>query len=400
MTKFHINPKTDGISRCSATVKPCPFGGETGDENHYGSVREAKSALEAQFEASDGVIKTFSRTPIDPKLVEANDNLREATKVHWGLHYSLKELEEKDRSFKTTDEWYGLSQKRKRLFYAMKRAEYDRDVILGIDKTLEEQIKDSNEALDAAAAKWKTPDFDYHPDVTDKNEFEPRQAIASFSGLTENEVTERVSAHMDEGLTRTEAYRKVWDEVELRTDKPFVSIDLESAAPLDQAWVDLGRNTSLIEVGYVKRYPDGTVEEKSYLCGVPDDLREVYGTGASHVHNITPEMVEGMTPFSEDPEQMKELLDDLRGSVMIAHNARYEKSQFSYNLQGFNKMVDDGDLEILDTKNVVKHFVEGAPTWSNQSFIETTGGTYENAHRALSDAQGTLAALMRHKKID
>lgn len=50
MSKFHVNPETGKVSQCRATGDGCPFGGETGTENHYESAAEAQSAYEKQME--------------------------------------------------------------------------------------------------------------------------------------------------------------------------------------------------------------------------------------------------------------------------------------------------------------------------------------------------------------
>lgn len=47
MAKYHINGK--GVSdQCGATVGSCPFGGESGVENHYDSLEAAQAAYEEQ----------------------------------------------------------------------------------------------------------------------------------------------------------------------------------------------------------------------------------------------------------------------------------------------------------------------------------------------------------------
>lgn len=43
---FHAGPNGPGI--CTASKQACPFGGESGSENHYGTLEEATAAFEAQ----------------------------------------------------------------------------------------------------------------------------------------------------------------------------------------------------------------------------------------------------------------------------------------------------------------------------------------------------------------
>ncbi len=48
--KFHVNGKGEA-GKCSASNGKCPFGGETGTENHYDTVEQAQAAAEKLLEA-------------------------------------------------------------------------------------------------------------------------------------------------------------------------------------------------------------------------------------------------------------------------------------------------------------------------------------------------------------
>lgn len=48
MAKFHLNPETGVARRCNAEERPCPWGGESGTENHYDSIRQAREAYETR----------------------------------------------------------------------------------------------------------------------------------------------------------------------------------------------------------------------------------------------------------------------------------------------------------------------------------------------------------------
>ena len=187
--------------------------------------------------------------------------------------------------------------------------------------------------------------------------------------------------------------------MKIRADKPLVSIDLEVAAPQDTSHVDLGPYSNIIEVGIVKRYPNGIVEKYSHLNGVPEDFEKVYGTGAEHIHNITVDEISGRPIFVNDVENAQKIIDMLSGGVMVAHNASYEVSQLTHNLFGFARMLNNKDIEVLDTRAVSMYFLPQTPNNSNQSFVESSGNVYENAHRALSDAEMTLSALLSLKGI-
>lgn len=47
--KFHINPESGTVSRCSAQTK-CRFGGESGEENHYNSTADARKGFEQMMQ--------------------------------------------------------------------------------------------------------------------------------------------------------------------------------------------------------------------------------------------------------------------------------------------------------------------------------------------------------------
>lgn len=49
---YHVNPTSGEASKCRASVKPCPFGGDSGTENHYDSMEEARTAYENSQEQS------------------------------------------------------------------------------------------------------------------------------------------------------------------------------------------------------------------------------------------------------------------------------------------------------------------------------------------------------------
>lgn len=49
-TRYHVNPVTGEYGVCRAEKGKCPFGGATGDENHYATEEEARRASEAIHE--------------------------------------------------------------------------------------------------------------------------------------------------------------------------------------------------------------------------------------------------------------------------------------------------------------------------------------------------------------
>lgn len=248
----------------------------------------------------------------------------------------------------------------------------------------------------------KPSTYNYHPSVTASNKDKVFSIISAFSGYSAGKIDQLVRGVMKKypNTSLTEACVQVWRNSPLREDKPMVSIDLEVASPTDSNKIDMGPYSNIIEVGLVKRDVDGTITKMSFLNGVPEDFERAYGTGAEHIHNISTDDIDGYPLFIEDKENTDKLLEFLQGSVMVAHNASYEISQLKHNLFGFTKMLNGGEIEVLDTRAVCTYFLPHTPNNTNQGFVEGVGLTYENAHRALADAEMTLRALLTHRKID
>lgn len=75
MTKYHISP-TGEASKCRATVKSCPFGGDSGTENHYDSMEEARTAYENSQNGNMTSIKGNKVTP-EENAPHGNKHLNE-----------------------------------------------------------------------------------------------------------------------------------------------------------------------------------------------------------------------------------------------------------------------------------------------------------------------------------
>lgn len=86
-TKFHVNPETGKVGPCSAGKtgegRGCPFGGETGTENHYDTAEQAQAAYDAQ-QQSVAVPTAVKRTSVSAlPLAEQRELAQE--KMNHGL---------------------------------------------------------------------------------------------------------------------------------------------------------------------------------------------------------------------------------------------------------------------------------------------------------------------------
>ena len=60
MSKFHVNPESGQVGACRAAKGNCPFGGESGTENHYDDKQEAYNASVGMLAQRFGSFSTHS----------------------------------------------------------------------------------------------------------------------------------------------------------------------------------------------------------------------------------------------------------------------------------------------------------------------------------------------------
>lgn len=244
--------------------------------------------------------------------------------------------------------------------------------------------------------------YNFHPDVDDTTRWQYEQVITSYSGMSKDEVKAAVAEKMKAGLNETEAHRELFKEVPLRSDKPIIMIDIETSGFRDAevlGKLDNGERSEILEVGYIVRYPDGSMKKVSDIYKTDEKLTNLVGTGFEDVHHISvDEMNEkGLQRLADNTEKQREIHDDLKGAVMIAHNANFERARLSHNVRGVGKLFDNKEIEILDTMHVSKFYMPDNERNTNQSFVENTGGEYTGAHRAYQDAWMSTNALFRLK---
>lgn len=461
MTKdkaYHLNSKTGRVSLCEATVKTCPLGAG----NHFATESEARSVYENSMnETLFSGLKKADKTDVSRlnKLNRSREDIKLFSYQHEEMNKTIKERELKEKDFAGSDEWYELVQARKETSYKIELAktqEYnlmneterenfnkeanrikleehsksifqsattgdnlsvyyfdgqyaqfltgkvsstnDNEMILqdadGNDHSVEYKNLITSRVQKPASAK----PYNHHPSIEGKTHPKNANAVLqSAFGMDEKEIAEQIKKRTDQGMDQTSAYRDLWENAEFRKDKSFVALDLETAG-IRTRQIDTGAYSTIIEVGYVKLDNDN-ISHSSELYGAPDSLIQSHGTGAENIHQISPEMIKDKKTFVDDKDAQKKVLNDLKGNVMIAHNAKFEIQQLSHNLPGFKKAYDNGEIEVLDTRVVSQYFLPEAETNSNESFVKATSGEYRNAHRAYSDAVMSLNALRKMKKL-
>lgn len=339
-----------------------------------------------------------------------------ADDAYWEAYERYKASNRGKGSFKhvpVTDELFELHQQRRQAMYAFavtdtEHNKYAED--FGVDRnelpvTSYDHYNESIANFEAWKAKQEAisgekyapnPNPSMNGAAGQRHYNKAKMALCSLTGKKPWDVDKSVDRIMvRDGVDRDTAMKQYYLTAEKRKDKPFVYLDLETAARTkeDVGTIDEGHYADIIEVGYIKEYPDGQQEKGSMLFDVDKNLKSVAGTGAQNIHNITPEMVEGKPNF-RDPEVQEKMKNVLNGSVLVAHNTNFEESQLSWNLKGFAQARNSYQMDTLDTQTISSVFVNTVNGNKNQDFVETTGGKYSaDAHRAYIDAEMTKNAL-------
>lgn len=131
----------------------------------------------------------------------------------------------------------------------------------------------------------------------------------------------------------------------------MVGIDLETTgvSPNDSYIVDAGWESFDMAAGHAfdaERRTYGVSDQRMGL-GFKDDITALTG--------ISTQTVDGFLPFQEDPDAQLRMLDALDGHIMVAHNARFERSFLIRNCAGFAESLRDGTIRIIDSMKVAQH---------------------------------------------
>lgn len=215
-----------------------------------------------------------------------------------------------------------------------------------------------------------------------------RPAMMSHVAAFRQEDVAVSSARFDNlvasGVDHHDAMMSMYNTVEpANWKKDIVSIDLETSSSTE-------RTGSIIEIGITRRNGKNEVlAEYNHRFGLRDDrILDINGTGFQEVHKIAPEDIRGKRPFS-DPEVQKEVMELLKGGVMLAHNKSYETKWLNQHLEGFH----EAKLPAIDTMHISRYQVPDSPNNKLESFSAHHGIPYVDAHSALPDAQMAVDAL-------
>lgn len=108
----------------------------------------------------------------------------------------------------------------------------------------------------------------------------------------------------------------------------------------------------------------------------------------SHIHGVTEDMTAPAPTFSE---VLPELLAQLHGKILLAHNAKFDASM----IVAETEKVTDADLyyPFVDTMRLARQIIPRGTSCSLESLLRHTRVRNDLAHSALGDAVATSKML-------
>lgn len=167
----------------------------------------------------------------------------------------------------------------------------------------------------------------------------------------------------------------------------FYGLDLET----NNFRPDQGR---ILQMSVV-RYEIGKTPEliHNLFFGVNALTLGTTGLGATSVHRITEDVLHGAPTWGQQHEKIATILDEMKGGIMVAHSANFEKSWLSLHMDGFKEAIEGGELKILDTMNISKYLQPETGKNTLESFVTSQGIPYEGAHMSDADTLMMMRAF-------
>lgn len=226
-------------------------------------------------------------------------------------------------------------------------------------------------------------------------------SAASFGVVDKNDIKNRFKD--SEKIIYDDIRKQYIDCIKSSSDSTkkliFIDIETTSFTPL---------NGEIIEYAYLVTDLNGNIlEEKECLCGVEDStihsFREI---PTEDITGIKYEFIKNSELFNNSKyyKNLEELLLD-DNYIIVAHNASFEDSWFSFNVPGyFEKNHPFSFLrkdfgKVIDTKFQSK-ILDMQKHNRLQDFSKLYGIDYKNAHRAINDVNFMYKAFFKSREFN
>lgn len=391
--KYHISKDgTPGV--CTATGA-CPLGGVSGVENHFYASSPEEIAEKVDKIHTEEYIKEQMTPEQKQALIEGEIAVRQARERQAEINekYGYKDFDAKEKkAFKSTEKYYEFRKEQKDAFYERMMA--DKQVKEAMGETFDPYYEEekTGEQL-PTSSRPSNP----HPGIDSKKRKagarNARQTISAISGYSEDEVNEKISEKMAQGMDENEAYMSVYAEAPMRTDKKFMAINLGMAGANVHGQPDWQGHYSDVVSVEMSNYDvsEAKMSSSTAYASPSPKVKELVGNGKS---NAPVEKTEGKKTFEENKAQQRRILNNLKSSVLVSHDKTKTIETLRAQLPGFGEAVDNGEIEILDSREASKAFTPHAEANSHGEFIKAAG-----IKSQPNSAKTLLNATLRNKNI-
>lgn len=237
------------------------------------------------------------------------------------------------------------------------------------------------------------PNCDVIRDLADRNrdlcdsypagELERMRASNLPRGLSDSDLVRGVAALQGR---RASAVKRSAGEGLVNLDSAYIEEPVKAVV----CGVDIETTDRCPDRGYIinvglqiMELAPNAVAEKGYVayCGLPSLYKE-RGVPLTRIHQITWPDLEGKTPFRQNRDLQKALLETFKRYPYMAHNAAFEDAWFMLHLDGYAEARKAGKITPVDTRDICKRL---DPEYKSLP-RETSPGSLENWSRR----RGTL----------
>ena len=161
----------------------------------------------------------------------------------------------------------------------------------------------------------------------------------------------------------------------------------------------------IINVGFelMDLTPDAEpYDPEVHFCGIPEMYREK-GVPLERIHHITWGDLDGQTPFRENKALQAKILKLMKKYPYMAHNAAFEDSWFTLNLDGYAEARKAGKIVPIDTRDICRQLdpeVKTLPRESSPASLEnwarrrgTLQASENEVHQGLDDTNLMLMTV-------
>ena len=161
----------------------------------------------------------------------------------------------------------------------------------------------------------------------------------------------------------------------------------------------------IINVGFelMDLTPDAEpYDPEVHFCGIPEMYREK-GVPLERIHHITWADLDGQTPFRENKALQAKILKLMKKYPYMAHNAAFEDSWFTLNLDGYAEARKAGKIVPIDTRDICRQLdpeVKTLPRESSPASLEnwarrrgTLQASENEVHQGLDDTNLMLKTV-------